>query len=70
MRKIKTVTAIAMLALVMSLGTPQAFAGFIPTGYAGPQESPGLTDGTAESPGFAGDMGCPGLAVFIAALFG
>ena len=81
MRKIKTLTAIMVMAIVMSFGAPQAFAGFIPTGfaangvaespgYAGPQESPGLTDGTAESPGFAGDIGCPGLAVFLAALFG
>ena len=81
MRKIKILTAIMVMAMVMSLGAPQAFAGFMPTGFAadgtaespgytGPQESPGLTDGTAESPGFAGEIGCPGLAVFLAALFG
>ena len=61
MRKFKTLTAILMLAMVMSLGTPQAFAGVMETGSAadGTAESPGFTDGTAESPGIAGDMNFP-----------
>jgi hypothetical protein len=53
---------IIMLAMVMSLGTPQAFAGFMSTGITasdGTAESPGVADGTAESPGFAGDMQTP-----------
>ena len=78
MRKIKTLTAIMALILVMGLSAPQAFAGFMPTpavgpgetpGYTGPQETPGATGGI-ELPGYAGDIGCPGLAVFLAALFG
>lgn len=79
MRKIKTLTAIMVMAMIMSLGAPQAFAGDMATGvaadgtaespgYTGPQESPGIT-GVAESPGFFGDMSCPGLAAFIASLF-
>ena len=62
MRKIKALTAIMMLAMVMSLGAPQAFAGFIPTGVTadGPTETPGIT-GPQESPGATGDIGTPGL---------
>jgi hypothetical protein len=71
MRKLKTLTLIIMLAMVMGLSTPRAHAGFMSTGMAasdgtaespgitGPQESPGLKDGTAESPGFAGEMSTP-----------
>ncbi|HVG32109.1 MAG TPA: hypothetical protein VM911_03485 [Pyrinomonadaceae bacterium] len=62
MRRLKTLAAIIMLAMVMSLSTPQAFAGFMSTGVAasdGTAESPGYTDGSAESPGIAGDMQTP-----------
>lgn len=71
MRKLKRLAAIIMLAMVMSLGAPQAFAGTIHTGVAadgsaespgyadGVAESPGFADGTAESPGVAGDMHTP-----------
>jgi hypothetical protein len=55
MRKLKRVAAITMLAVVMGLTVPQAFAGEIltPPAPAGPQESPGLTaNGTTETPGF------------------
>lgn len=52
MRRLKTLTMIVMLALAMSLGTPKAFAGFMPTGIT-------AADGTAESPGVAGDMHTP-----------
>jgi hypothetical protein len=72
MRRLKTLTMIIMLAMVMSLGAPRAFAGFMSTGITaadgtaespgytdGTAESPGIADGTAESPGFAGDMHTP-----------
>lgn len=54
MRKIKRFIAITLLAAVMCLSMPQAFAGEILTPPAGgTAESPGVTaDGTAESPGF------------------
>jgi hypothetical protein len=53
MRKMKRFAAATLLAALMCLGVPQAFAGEIPSPpVAGPQESPGLTDGNAESPGF------------------
>ncbi|HEX8649615.1 MAG TPA: hypothetical protein VF708_02160 [Pyrinomonadaceae bacterium] len=48
MKRIKKLIGIVLLALVVSLGTPQAFAA------DGTAESPGVTaptNGTAESPG-------------------
>ena len=45
MRKIKRVVAITLLAVVMGLNMPQAFAGEVQTpgaASAGPQESPGI----------------------------
>lgn len=60
MRKIKRVTAIIMLAMVATLGAPQAFAGEMGCpGAAGTQESPGIS-GTIDTPGIAGDMQTPG----------
>jgi hypothetical protein len=45
MRKIKSIAAITLLAAIMSLNVPQAFAGQMdmPLTFDGPQESPGLT---------------------------
>jgi hypothetical protein len=71
MLRLKTLTAIMVIAMVMSLGAPQAFAGFMPTGVTadgpsetpgitGPQESPGATGGI-EMPGLNGEIGAPGL---------
>lgn len=62
MRRLKRLTMIVMLAMVMSLGAPQAFAGFMSIGITaadGTAESPGVADGTAESPGVAGDIHSP-----------
>lgn len=78
MRKIKILTAIMTLALLMSLGAAQAFAGDMnfPV-ITGPQESPGVNGiihtgaygdmqngiaGDIGSPGIAGDISTPGIA--------
>jgi len=42
MIKVKRLTAIMFMALLMSLCAPQAFAGYMPSGIAGPTETPGL----------------------------
>jgi hypothetical protein len=55
MKKMRKLAGIVLLALVATLGTPQAFAGAVETAgvsSTGPTEVPGVTaDGTAESPG-------------------
>lgn len=43
MRRMKTLTAVAMLVAVMTLGVPQARAGFILTGFA--EQPPAETKG-------------------------
>ncbi len=67
MRSMKRILAITIMAMVLGLGTPMAFAG------DGTAESPGITtqqtsdeqvyvtDGTAESPGYMGTAESPGL---------
>jgi hypothetical protein len=61
----KKILAITIMAMVLGLGTPAAFAG------DGTAESPGITsqqttdqpvytDGTAESPGYTGTAESPG----------
>jgi hypothetical protein len=61
MRRLKTLTMIIMLALAMSVGTPKAFAGFIPMGITGPTETPGLNGQMDTPPAVNGEMGAPGL---------
>jgi hypothetical protein len=55
MNKAKRLIAIMLLALVVCLGTPQAFAGPSETpGLSGPSETPGITvmvEGPSETPG-------------------
>lgn len=59
MRKLKRVAAITLLAVGMGLTVPQAFAGDMQT--------PGWSDGTAESPGVRADgpSESPGLTSLI-----
>lgn len=68
MSKLKTLTMIVMLAMVISFGAPQAFAGEMQNGVAGPTETPGL-NGTIHTgstgqvdvpPAVNGDMSGPG----------
>ncbi len=55
MKRMKKLAGIMLLALVATLGTPQAFAGVSESAgvsSTGPTEVPGVTaDGVAESPG-------------------
>jgi hypothetical protein len=53
---IKRLTAMILMALMLSLCAPQAFAGIMDTPAAtGEISTPGATDGTAESPGYKRD---------------
>jgi hypothetical protein len=61
MRKIKILTAIMVMAMVMSMAAPQAFAGDISCGLTGEIPNPPGITGPQESPGAAGDIGMPGL---------
>lgn len=59
----KRFVAITLLAAVMALTVPQAFAGDIASpGFDGPQESPGVTSG--------GGIEMPGLTSFLVYLTG
>jgi hypothetical protein len=65
MFRLKRVFAIVLLLLVVSVGTPQVFAGDGPTEtpgitVAGPTETPGIA-GPTETPGQAGPTETPGL---------
>ena len=57
MSKLKTLTMIVMLAMVISFGAPQAFAGEMQNGVAGPTETPGL-NGTIHT-GSTGQVDVP-----------
>lgn len=49
-----------VLALLMSLGAPQAFAGDMHCPIAGQTQTPGIT-GDIGFPGITGDIGTPGI---------
>ena len=64
MKKIKKLMGILLLALVATMGTPQAF------GNGGAVETPGMTSpGAVETPGLAAPIGgaveTPGLVVIL-----
>jgi hypothetical protein len=74
---LKRLAAVMVLAMAMSFGAPQAFAGEMSTpGFTGDIQAPGIT-GDMQTPGFNGNMDTPsftgwmgnGLAAIVA-LFG
>lgn len=60
MLRIRKITAIMVLALLMSLCAPQALAGDMHCPIAGQTQTPGIT-GEIGMPGVTGEMSTPGI---------